>query len=190
MAMTNPAEDHDRPEALFGISFDHSIRAQEFLLALSRLSSTGGLKLLDAVIVVKDDDGKVRVRETVDPQPGGTALTGAMWTGLLGLFLAGPVGWIAGMGLGAGAGALVAKIVDVGIPDEWVDWFKEAVQPHTATVVALAADIDLDVLNTEAARFSGATLVHTTLRPGASAELAAALGEITSSESTSTVAEG
>jgi uncharacterized membrane protein len=126
-------------------------------------------------VVVKDDDGRVRVRETIDPQPGTTAMSGAVWTGLLGLLLGGPVGWLAGIGLGAGAGALVAKVVDVGIPDEWVDWFKAAVRPDSATVVALAGNIDLDALYREAARFSGATLVHTTLRPGASAHLAAAL---------------
>jgi uncharacterized membrane protein len=188
--MTDPSPDADQPEALFGISFDHVLSAQEFLLALSRLSSTGRLVLLDAVVVVKDDDGKVHVRETVDPQPGKTALSGAMWTGLLGLLLGGPVGWVAGMGVGAGAGALIAKIVDVGIPDEWVEWFKNAVKPNTATVVALASDIDLDALYTEAARFSGANLVHTTLRPGASAHLAAALGEIVDSESPSTAADG
>ncbi len=186
--MTNLSADTDPPEALFGISFDHLLRAQEFLLALSRMSSTGQLVLVDAVVVVKDDDGKVHVRETVDPQPGKTALSGAMWTGLLGLFLGGPVGWVAGLGIGAGAGALIAKVVDLGIPDEWVEWFKGAVQPHTATVVALAADIDLDALYSEAARFSGATLVHTTLKPGASAHLAAALGETVETESTSTVA--
>ena len=188
--MTNPSAETDQTEVLFGISFDHVLRAQEFLLALNRMSSTAQLVLLDAVVVVKDDDGRVHVRETVDPQPGGTALTGAMWTGLLGLFLGGPVGWLAGMGIGAGAGALVAKVVDMGIPDEWVEWFKNAVQPHTATVVALAADIDLDALYGEAARFSGARLVHTTLRPGASAHLAAALGNTIDTESAATAADG
>jgi uncharacterized membrane protein len=173
--MTNLPADGDQNEALFGISFDSVLRAQEFLIAMTRMSSTGHLVLRDAVVVVKDDDGKVHVRETVDPQPGSTALSGAVWTGLLGLFLGGPVGWLAGIGLGAGAGALIAKVVDVGIPDEWVDWFKDAVHANTATIVALAADIDLDALYREAARFSGATLVHTTLRPGASALLAAAL---------------
>lgn len=182
--MTNLAADADQTEALFGVSFDDVLRAQEFLIAMTRLASKGDLVLRDAVVVVKDDDGKVRVRETVDPQPGSTALSGAVWTGLLGLFLGGPVGWIAGIGLGAGAGALVAKVVDVGIPDEWVDWFKAAVQPDTATVVALAADIDLDALYLEAARFSGATLVHTTLRPGASALLAAALEQTIKPEGT------
>jgi uncharacterized membrane protein len=108
-------------------------------------------------------------------QPSGTALRGAMWTGLLGLLVAGPLGWIAGLGLGAGAGALTAKFVDIGIPDEWVDWFKEAVHPHTSTVVALATQLNLSALYQEAQRFAGAELVHTTLRPGASADLAAAL---------------
>ena len=167
--------DDDEVEALFGISFDSVLRAQEFLLALTRLSTTGQLALRDAVVVVKDDEGKVRVRESVDPQAGSSALSGAVWTGLLGLLLGGPVGWLAGLGLGAGAGALMAKIVDVGIPDEWVEWFKSAVRPDTATVVALAADIDLAALYQEAARFPGAELVHATLRPGASAHLAAAL---------------
>src|ERR671938_434874 len=125
--------DTGTPEALFGISFDDVYRAQEFLLALTRMASAGELALRDAVVVVKDDDGRVRVRETIDPQPGTTAMSGAVWTGLLGLLLGGPVGWLAGIGLGAGAGALVAKVVDVGIPDEWVDWFKAAVRPDSAT---------------------------------------------------------
>ncbi len=177
--MTNTPADTDQTEALFGISFDDALRAQEFLLALTRMSAAHQLLLRDAVVVVKDDDGKVHVRETVDPQPGSSALSGAVWTGLVGLFLGGPVGWLAGIGLGAGAGALIAKFVDVGIPDEWVDWFKTAVRPDTATVIALAANIDLPALYAEAGRFSGADLVHTTLLPGASAHLAAAL-ELTS----------
>ncbi|MEY2445795.1 MAG: hypothetical protein QOE00_2375, partial [Ilumatobacteraceae bacterium] len=154
--MTNLPTGGEQSEALFGISFDNVLRAQEFLLALTRMSAAGQLVLRDAVVVVKDDDGKIHVRETVDPQPGSTALSGAVWTGLLGLFLGGPVGWLAGMGLGAGAGALIAKFVDVGIPDEWVEWFKTAVRPDTATVVALAADIDLPALYQETSRFSGA----------------------------------
>ncbi len=179
--MTDHFSDNDQNEALFGISFDGPLRAQEFLIALTRMAKEGTLILRDAVVVVKDDDGKVHVRETVDPQPGSTALSGAVWTGLLGLFLGGPVGWLAGIGLGAGAGALIAKVVDVGIPDEWVEWFKNAVRPDTATIVALAADIDLPALYKEAARFSGADLVHTTLVPGASARLAAALEPIADS---------
>ena len=163
------------PEALFGVSFDDMFRAEEFLLALRGMAARGELKLNDAVVVYKTDDDAVRVRETTDLQPMVTAVRGAMWTGLLGLLIAGPIGWIAGMGIGAGAGAITAKVVDIGIPDEWVDWFKNAVRPHTSTVVALASEVDLAALYREAQRFAGAELVHTTLRPGALADLTAAL---------------
>jgi uncharacterized membrane protein len=165
----------EQPESMFGISFDGIPRAQEFMLALSRLASLGQLKLRDAAVVVKDGDGKVRVQETIDPQPGRAALSGAMWAGLIGLIIGGPVGWIAGLAVGAGAGAVTAKVVDLGIPDEWIDWFKEAVRVDTATVVALVTDVNLEALVTETKRFAGAELVHTTLAPGVSSRLTAAL---------------
>jgi uncharacterized membrane protein len=162
-------------EGLFGISFSRLSRAQEFLLALNGMAEAGQLVMRDAVVVVKDFEGKVRVAETIDPQPGRTALSGATWIGLLGLMFGGPVGWIAGIGLGAGIGALTAKLVDLGIPDAWVDWFKDEAGPGTATVVALAEDIDLRALSTEVARFAGAKLVHTTMAAAASTLLSGAL---------------
>jgi uncharacterized membrane protein len=162
-------------DGLFGISFAGLSRAQEFLLALAGLAQAGHLVIRDAVVVVKGMDGKVRVAETIDPQPGRTALSGAVWLGLLGVMFGGPVGWIAGMGLGAGIGALAAKVIDLGIPDEWVDWFKHEVSPGTATIVALAGDIDLPALFKEVERFAGAKLVHTTLSATASSLLTSAL---------------
>jgi uncharacterized membrane protein len=162
-------------EGLFGISFPRLSRAQEFLLALNGMAEAGQLVMRDAVVVVKDLEGKVRVAETIDPQPGRSAMSGATWIGLLGLIFGGPVGWIAGIGLGAGIGALTAKLVDLGIPDAWVDWFKDEVSPGTATVVALADDIDLGALSAEVARFAGAKLVHTTMTTAASTLLAGAL---------------
>jgi len=86
--------------------FDEPLRAQEFLTAATRLASHGDFTIIDAVIVIKDADGKAHVRETTDPQPGRTAMSGALWTGLFGLLLGGPVGWLAGAAVGAGAGAV------------------------------------------------------------------------------------
>lgn len=165
----------DGADGLFGVSFRTPLRAREFLFALQGLANGGDIALRDAVIVVKDEQGSVRVTETIDPQPGRAAVSGAVWTGLLGLILGGPVGWLAGLGIGAGVGALTAKLIDIGIPDEWVDWFKDAVQPGTATAVVLAANIHLGALSNEAQRFVGATLVHTTLTPAASSLLTEAL---------------
>lgn len=162
-------------QALIGVSFDDQFRAQEFLTAMTRLASVKSLRLRDAVVVSKDSAGEVRVRETIDPQPARTAATGAIWSGLLGLMIGGPVGWLAGMGIGAGAGAITAKLVDLGIPDEWVDWFRAAVRDGTTSVVILAEDLDLRALEAEARRFAGAELVHATLPASAIELLRAAL---------------
>lgn len=148
------------PQTLVGISFPDLFRAQEFLTALQRLAANQQLVLEDAVVVVKSDDGKTMVRETIDPQPGRSALSGGMWTGLFGLILGGPVGWAAGAAIGAGAGAITAKVVDLGISDEWVEWFQQAVRPGTATVAILASEIVEDSLVSEVQRFTGAELVY------------------------------
>ena len=81
------------------------------------------------------------------------------------------MGWAVGLGVGAGVGAGVAKIVDLGIPDEWVDWFREAVRPGTATIVVLVEDLDVAAFRAEVDRFPGAEILHTTLRAGALHEL-------------------
>jgi uncharacterized membrane protein len=167
--------DPDAP-VIIGVSFDRAARAQEYLLAMGGLREQGALELKDAVVVNKSDDGSVRVVETIDPSPGRSALSGAMWTGLLGLFVGGPVGWIAGIGIGAGAGAVAAKIIDIGIPDDWVAWFKEAVRPGTSTVVILADHVHVRALADEASRFAGAELLYTSMSDSAFAQLTEAFG--------------
>jgi uncharacterized membrane protein len=174
---TTPIEEIETDQALIGLSFDDQFRAQEFLTAMSRLASKGSLRLRDAVVVSKDATGDVKVRETIDPQPGRTAASGAIWSGLLGLIIGGPVGWIAGLGIGAGAGAITAKVVDLGVPDEWVDWFREAVRSGTTTVVILAEDLDVRALEEEVRRFAGAELVHATLPVATIEQLRTALGD-------------
>ena len=148
---------------IIGVSFDRQVLAQQYLLAMGGLKESGALDLQDAVLVTKHEDGSVKVLETIDPTPGRAALGGAMWTGLLGLVLGGPVGWVAGLGIGAASGVVTAKIVDLGIPDEWVAWFREAVEPGTSTVVILAEHVHVGALAEEARRFAGAELLYTSM---------------------------
>ena len=162
--------DPDAP-VIIGVSFDSPIKAQEYLLAMGRLRQQGDLQLKDAVVVTKDQNGKVNVTETLDPTPGRAAMSGAVWTGLIGLFVGGPVGWLAGLGLGAGAGAITAKVVDLGVPDEWVDWFKEAVEPGRSALVILADHVHVPHLATEARRFAGAELLYTSMSDSAMEQL-------------------
>jgi uncharacterized membrane protein len=167
--------DHNRGE-LVGISFADTYRAQEFAVAVSGLAANGRLRLRDLVTIAKDHDDRVTVNETIDLQPKHAAFSGALWAGLFGLILGGPVGWAAGAALGAGTGALTANVVDLGISDDWVAWFRAAVQPGTHTVVLLIDDVDRNALVEEAKRFPGARLVHTTFEDDTLRRIEEALG--------------
>jgi uncharacterized membrane protein len=178
--------DDDGPETLVGISFDDAFRAQEFLTAATRLAAQGSLKLKDAVVVTKSLEGEITVRETIDPEPKRSALAGAMWTGLIGLLVGGPAGWLAGAAVGAGAGAVAAKVVDLGIPDEWVTWFRQAAEPGRSTVALLVADLDQNALVAEAGRFTGAHLIYANLDDRTIDRIRDALGQLPSDRETVT----
>ena len=168
-----------KPQTLVGISFEDVFRAREFMSAASRLASKGQLVLADAVLIVKDEGGRTRVTETTDPQAVNSALSGAMWAGLVGLLLGGPVGWVAGIAAGAGAGAVAAKVIDLGISDEGVAWFREAVKPGSPTVALLVTELHEDALLREARRFNGSHLVYPNLDDAMVDRLVDALGDTT-----------
>jgi uncharacterized membrane protein len=153
------APDSETPQTLVGIAFPDVFRAQEFFTATTRLSVNGQLTLKDAVFVTKNDEGHTVVKETADLQTLPAAASGAFWAGIFGLILGGPVGWLAGAAIGAGAGAITAKAVDLGITDEWVEWFREAVEPGNTILALLCENVDRQALIDELSRFPNAHLV-------------------------------
>ena len=146
-------------QRLAAISFSDDLKAVEFMTAVTRLARDGKLSLHDAVFVVKTEDGKTYVRETKDLQPGQTAIGAALWSGLFGLLLGGPVGMLVAGGIGAGAGAVTAKVVDIGVTDDFVEQLREMVQPGTTTVAVLADHVDAEAVLTELQRFEGGRYV-------------------------------
>ena len=86
------------------------------------------------------------------------------------------------MAAGAGAGVVAAKVIDLGISDEWVAWFRDAVTPNSATVALLVTDLHEDALLREARRFTGSHLVYANLDDGMVDRLAEALGDPTGPE--------
>lgn len=169
--------DEEQAQTLVGIAFDDTFRAQEFLTAATRLAARGEIDLRDAVFVVSNEDGKVMVRETRDLQTSTSAVSGAVWAGLFGLILGGPVGWLAGTAAGAGAGAITAKVIDHGIPDDWVDWFRQAIVPGTTIVAVLLGRVNTDVVFDELRRFAGARLVYANVPASLQSRMRDALGE-------------
>jgi len=113
--MSDRSDDEGKPQTLVGVSFDTVFRAQEFLRAAHGLAAAGHLKLVDAVTILKDDNGKAIVHETTDPGPGRSALTGAMWTGLLGLLLASRVETVE-EGVGATSPADALRLANAAAP--------------------------------------------------------------------------
>lgn len=145
---------------IIGVSFDKVTRADEVLLALVHLQQEGEIALSDAVVVAKDDAGKVHVRQTVDPTPGRSALTGTIWGMLVGMLFGGPV-FLAAAAVGAGGGALMAKLIDLGLDDNWVKDVGKWLDPGTsALLILVAADVRPAVL-AELGRYEGDVLYCT-----------------------------
>lgn len=160
---------------IIGVSFAKVTRAEEVLLALVHLQQEGEIALSDAVVVVKDDAGKVHIRQTIDPTPGRSALTGSIWGMLVGMLFGGPV-FLAAAAVGAGGGALMAKLIDLGLDDGWVKDVGKWLDPGTsALLVLVAAGVRPAVLR-ELGRYEGDVL-YCTFPDAVRHELERALGD-------------
>src|SRR6478735_5780878 len=149
-----------RPDGLqlVGVSFDKATRADEVLLGLVHLAQEGELRIADAVVVAKTDDGRVHVRQTVDVTAGRGALSGSMWGLLIGVIFGGP---LLGLAVGAAGGALAGRLIDLGLDDKWVKEVGGWLDPGTSALLMLVAtDVGPAVLR-ELGRFEGTVLYCT-----------------------------
>lgn len=162
-------------QQILAIVLDKPTRANEVLLALAHLQSEGKVRMHDAVIVAKNDEGRTQIVETVDVTPAKGALAGT-WFGLFGSFLIGGPAGLAVMLTGAAAGALYGKLVDKGLEDDWVKGMAEWIDPGTSALLLLVDDgFHAEVIE-ELGRFEGTgEVAFTTLPAAVKAELEAAL---------------
>jgi uncharacterized membrane protein len=88
-------------------------RAKEAYKELEDLAKKGEVQIESATIVIKTQEGRVKLRRTSEWTAGKGAGRGAFWGLLVGLILAGPViGLLAGLGLGAILGGRAASGID------------------------------------------------------------------------------
>lgn len=93
------------------------------------------INLENSVVVSKDDDGKIHIKEEVETIASGAG-KGALIGGALGI-LAGPAGVAAFGALGAALGGLSAKLDDVGFDDARLERLGNRLPPDKAAIVVV-----------------------------------------------------
>jgi uncharacterized membrane protein len=129
------------------------------------------LTLEDAVVVVHEADGKIRLRQAVSTTGAGAA-GGALWGGLIGLLFLAPV---VGMAIGAASGALGGKMADAGINDDFMKTLGEKLTPGTAALIILSQSSAPEKVLERVAKYGG-DVIQTSLSDEDEQHLRAALG--------------
>jgi uncharacterized membrane protein len=121
---------------LWVFSVDSMVRAQEAMLAVSRLSARRHLDVEDAAIV-SVRRGRVRLSQTRDLNPSQGAIGGAWLGTIAGLFAGLP---LVGAALGAAAGGMYARLRDFGIDDGAMKEFGRTLEGERAALFLLVRD--------------------------------------------------
>ena len=95
----------------------------------------------DAALVYKNDEGRVKIRQTTDVTAGKGAVRGALLGAVVGIF-AGPVVGLAAAG-GAGGG-LIAALGDRGVDNKMMKLVGEELETGHAAVFVMAEDAKAD----------------------------------------------
>jgi uncharacterized membrane protein len=124
----------DAPIQLIVAAFSSESGADQALKALKEAKKEHLIKIDNAAVLRKGDDGKLKLSETGDM----TGTRGAVYGGVIGAVvgvIAGPVGWVA-VG-GATIGGLVAKLRDSGFKDDRLKKLGEGLTPNSSAIVAV-----------------------------------------------------
>lgn len=154
---------------LIVICFPGEFKADEVLLDLRKLEREHLLDLEDAAIVVRNKDGKIRLKQTQELVTSG-ALSGGFWGLLIGLIFLHPLLAIFGAAIGALSGALT----DIGIDDNFIRELGNTIEPGTSAIFVLVRKSTPDKVLEDLSKFEGKVL-QTSLSYEDEAKLQAAL---------------
>ena len=128
----------ENPIQVFIAKFGDEVTAKQSLEDFQAMDREGSIELIDAAVIVRGADGKVRFEETADPSGRKWAKRGAIAGGVVGLIF--PPSLIASAIVGGGAGGLWGKIRDKGFKDEDLKAVGEEMEPGTSAIIAVAED--------------------------------------------------
>ena len=140
------------------IAFPNETQAEAVRQKLLAMQKEYLIELGDAVIAVKDDQGRIKLNQLLNTTTVG-AVSGAFWGSLIGLIFLMP---LTGAAIGAASGAIGGKLTDVGINDKWMKDVAAAIQPGTAALFLLIRKVTADKV-LEGLRGEGGTVLRTSL---------------------------
>jgi uncharacterized membrane protein len=160
------------------IAYPTEAKAEEVRKRVLELQKEYLIELGDAVVVVKDQSGQIKLNQLINTTAAG-AMSGAVWGALIGLIFLNP---LLGSAVGAASGALGGKLTDVGIDDAFMKDAASALQPGSAGLFLLIRKITADKVLADL-HGSGGVVMKTSYDETKEAALRAALAG--SSEPTS-----
>ena len=152
---------------LIVLAFDNDTDAFNLRDDLVQLQKEEVIRLSDAAVVVRDQDGKAKVKQATS-LVGAGALGGAFWGMLIGLLFFAP--WL-GLAIGAVTGALAGKFTDTGIDDKFIKEVGETIEPGHSALFLLVDKVTMDKVTPTLEKYD-ATVIQTSLSDEQEANLA------------------
>jgi uncharacterized membrane protein len=125
---------------LIVIEFDTEAKAEEVRHKLLDMQSEYLIEMEDAVIAVKQPNGRIKLNQIFHPAAAGAAY-GGFWGLLVGMIFLMP---LAGVALGAASGALGGALTDVGINDRFMKDAAATIQSGNAALFLLIRKMTAD----------------------------------------------
>ena len=157
---------------LVAIAYENEETAEAARKRVLELQTEYLISLEDAVVVVKDSEGRIKLNQLFNATAAGAA-SGSFWGFLVGLIFMMP---IAGVLLGAAAGALGGKLSDYGINDGFMKSVAASIKPGNAALFLLIKNMTADKVVAGLQQFGG-TVLRTSLDQTREKELREALDE-------------
>ena len=152
------------------IGYDDRFKAEEVRLKLMKLQKEYLIDLEDAVVVTKDEKGKVKLHQALNLTAVG-AVSGGFWGSLIGLIFLNP---LLGLAVGATAGAVSGTLTDVGIDDKFMKELAETLTPGSSALFVLVRKATPDKV-LEEIKGTGGKVLRTSLSHDDETKLQAAL---------------
>ena len=152
------------------IEYDDPYKAEEIRLKLIRMQKDYLLDLEDAVVVVKDPAGKVKLHQAINLTAHG-AMSGGFWGALIGLIFLNP---LLGVAMGMTAGAVSGALTDVGINDNFMKDLAKGLPPGSSALFVLVRKATPDRV-LEELKGTGGKVLKTSLAHESETKLQAAL---------------